>query len=390
MNQTEKQIGYDLMMAAINCGHTITEDVVTLQRVSTKPGCSLTQLRERVLAAHQSHAAAAVAAERERAARLALQWSNARHPDHGGNALRNYAQALRDGVQVSERDSDYHWSKAPAAQVAQTQPLLTQAQIDYIGEQWDGCMHDGPGMSIDIGEAIRCELAKLNQARAILIASMRDAQVTQDIGSDVEIVAYDQSGNSNHLYKNHNYRPGITSPLTVEPVPVLLNPKYKRVNLSICKTDAMLHLQIAEAESVEIAMQIVDALNAAENEGGGRDAATACADPVVEMNVALLRSRSELGIEKYGVTLADSRAPLRDWLEHALLEILDCANYMQTAMQRIDAAQSGEQEPAAKAGPDPLRAAVAAFIKAKGRFHTEQGYNALVAVFDAVDGETPP
>ena len=61
-------------------------------------------------------------------------------------------------------------------------------------------------------------------------------------------------------------------------------------------------------------------------------------DPVVETNVALLRSRSALGIEKYGTTLADSKAPLRDWLEHALLEVLDCANYLQTAMHKIDAA----------------------------------------------------
>ncbi len=60
-----------------------------------------------------------VLAERERAARLALQWSNARHPDCGGNALRAYAQALRDGVQVCEDESrDYHWSKAPASPAA--------------------------------------------------------------------------------------------------------------------------------------------------------------------------------------------------------------------------------------------------------------------------------
>ena len=67
-------------------------------------------------------------------------------------------------------------------------------------------------------------------------------------------------------------------------------------------------------------------------------AAPGCADPVVETNVALLRSRSALGVEKYGTTLADSKAPLRDWLEHALLEVLDCANYLQTAMHKIDAA----------------------------------------------------
>jgi hypothetical protein len=39
---------------------------------------------------------------------------------------------------------------------------------------------------------------------------------------------------------------------------------------------------------------------------------------------------------------------------------------------------------------DPLRTSVAAFIKAKGRFHTEQGYKAVVEAFDASTGETPP
>ncbi|RFP32464.1 hypothetical protein [Duganella sp. BJB476] len=39
---------------------------------------------------------------------------------------------------------------------------------------------------------------------------------------------------------------------------------------------------------------------------------------------------------------------------------------------------------------DALRTAVAAFIKAKGRYHTEQGYKALVEAFDAGTGETPP
>ncbi|MRW88804.1 hypothetical protein GJ699_02260 [Duganella sp. FT80W] len=71
--------------------------------------------------------AQAVVAERERAARLALQWSNARMAEGGGYALRNYAQALRDGVDVDERDSDYHWSKSPAAaqQPAPALPDLT-------------------------------------------------------------------------------------------------------------------------------------------------------------------------------------------------------------------------------------------------------------------------
>jgi hypothetical protein len=73
-------------------------------------------------------------AERERAARLALQWSNARGPEHGGNALRNYAQALRDGVDVCDHEaSDYHWSKAPQqhAQAALSDDDIKAIAIDY-------------------------------------------------------------------------------------------------------------------------------------------------------------------------------------------------------------------------------------------------------------------
>ena len=60
------------------------------------------------------------------------------------------------------------------------------------------------------------------------------------------------------------------------------------------------------------------------------------ADPVVEMNVALLRARSAVGVKKYGVTMADSKLPLRAWLVHALEESLDHANYLQRAMLEID------------------------------------------------------
>jgi hypothetical protein len=40
----------------------------------------------------------AVARERERCARLAEQWADAREPERGGHALRNFAAALREGA----------------------------------------------------------------------------------------------------------------------------------------------------------------------------------------------------------------------------------------------------------------------------------------------------
>ena len=67
--------------------------------------------------------------------------------------------------------------------------------------------------------------------------------------------------------------------------------------------------------------------------------ATPCADPIVERNVSLLRQRSTVGVQKYGTTLADNKLPLRAWLNHALEEALDQANYLQAAMAEIDSAE---------------------------------------------------
>lgn len=59
-------------------------------------------------------------------------------------------------------------------------------------------------------------------------------------------------------------------------------------------------------------------------------------DPIVEANIAMLRRRSEVGIKKYGVTLADNPISLREWLMHALEETLDKANYLQAAIHELD------------------------------------------------------
>ena len=59
-------------------------------------------------------------------------------------------------------------------------------------------------------------------------------------------------------------------------------------------------------------------------------------DPVVEANRKLLLQRSNLGVRKYGVTLADAGLTRRQILHHALEEALDLANYLQTEIMRID------------------------------------------------------
>jgi hypothetical protein len=47
--------------------------------------------------------------------------------------------------------------------------------------------------------------------------------------------------------------------------------------------------------------------------------------------------RQQLGINKYGTTVADNNLSLREWLQHALEESLDQAIYLRRAIAEIDA-----------------------------------------------------
>ncbi|MFW9594833.1 MAG: hypothetical protein ACMV1D_04985 [Macromonas sp.] len=47
--------------------------------------------------------------------------------------------------------------------------------------------------------------------------------------------------------------------------------------------------------------------------------------------------RQQMGIAKYGTTVADNPLPLREWLQHAYEEALDMAVYLRRAMAEIDA-----------------------------------------------------
>lgn len=59
-------------------------------------------------------------------------------------------------------------------------------------------------------------------------------------------------------------------------------------------------------------------------------------DSNVEKVRAELLSRSEIGIEKYGVTTDRSDLTLVDWLRHALEETLDTAVYLQAAITKLE------------------------------------------------------
>lgn len=59
------------------------------------------------------------------------------------------------------------------------------------------------------------------------------------------------------------------------------------------------------------------------------------ADSVVETNRQLLLDRSNVGIQKYGVTLEKANLSEEAILQHALEEALDLANYLQTRLMTI-------------------------------------------------------
>lgn len=52
-----------------------------------------------------------------------------------------------------------------------------------------------------------------------------------------------------------------------------------------------------------------------------------------------IAARQQLGIAKYGTTVADNPLPLRAWLEHAYEECLDQAVYLRRAMAEVDSAE---------------------------------------------------
>jgi hypothetical protein len=58
--------------------------------------------------------------------------------------------------------------------------------------------------------------------------------------------------------------------------------------------------------------------------------------PITEQVVKDLKTRSALGLMKYGVTLGRKDLTLRDWLQHAYEECLDQAKYLKRAISELD------------------------------------------------------
>jgi len=67
-------------------------------------------------------------------------------------------------------------------------------------------------------------------------------------------------------------------------------------------------------------------------------------DKIVEQVIEDLKSRSEIGIKKYGVTLDRDDLSLKEWLQHAYEECLDQANYLKKAITLLENLEQSEKD----------------------------------------------
>ena len=52
-------------------------------------------------------------------------------------------------------------------------------------------------------------------------------------------------------------------------------------------------------------------------------------DVIIDRVIEKIKSRSDVGFEKYGVTLKDDDQPLDVWLTHIQEELMDAVNYIE-------------------------------------------------------------
>ena len=65
-------------------------------------------------------------------------------------------------------------------------------------------------------------------------------------------------------------------------------------------------------------------------------------DPVVERVVDKFVGRSDVGYEKYGVTLDKDPSEMLDWLNHLQEELMDAVLYLQKAKEKYETPGSEE------------------------------------------------
>jgi DNA anti-recombination protein RmuC len=56
-------------------------------------------------------------------------------------------------------------------------------------------------------------------------------------------------------------------------------------------------------------------------------------DKIIERVINKIKSRSDVGYKKYGVTLKDDHQSLDTWLNHIQEELMDAVNYIEKARE---------------------------------------------------------
>lgn len=56
-------------------------------------------------------------------------------------------------------------------------------------------------------------------------------------------------------------------------------------------------------------------------------------DKIIERVINKIKTRSDVGYKKYGVTLKDDNQPLDIWLTHIQEELMDAVNYIEKAKE---------------------------------------------------------
>ena len=59
-------------------------------------------------------------------------------------------------------------------------------------------------------------------------------------------------------------------------------------------------------------------------------------DATVKTVIEAYLKRSNVGLEKYGTSLAKNDLPLLEWLKHSQMELMDCVLYLQRAIDEIE------------------------------------------------------
>ena len=65
-------------------------------------------------------------------------------------------------------------------------------------------------------------------------------------------------------------------------------------------------------------------------------------DPVVQRVCQKFVGRSDVGYEKYGITLEDDPSEMLDWLNHLQEELMDAVLYLQKAKEKYETQGSKE------------------------------------------------